>query len=192
MVILPDIIEQTGRNKRNFSLPSKLFEHDIITLFGEIDEDMAYSIITQLLYLDTLDTHEPVKLYINSPGGSVTDGLAIIDVMNVMSRKVDTIGMGSCASMGSALLLSGTGIRRAVENTRIMLHSVSSGFAGNYHDHKIDFKETEYLQDKLMSMIAEKTGLPLPDVQKLTERDFFISVDKAISLGIIDSVVSRS
>ena len=192
MVILPDIIEQTGRNKRNFSLPSKLFEHDIITLFGEIDEDMAYSIITQLLYLDTLDTHEPVKLYINSPGGSVTDGLAIIDVMNVMRRKVDTIGMGSCASMGAALLLSGTGTRRAVENTRIMLHSVSGGFVGNYHDHKIDFKETEYLQDKLMEIIAEKTDLPLPDVQKLTERDFFISVDKAISLGIIDSVVSRS
>jgi ATP-dependent Clp protease protease subunit len=140
MHILPEIIEQTGRNKKTFSIPSKLFEENIVTLFDEVDDDLAYTIITQLLYLDTIDTTEPVKLYICSPGGSVTAGLAIIDVMNLMTRKVDTVGIGSVASMGAMLLCSGTGERKALENTRIMLHSVSSGSSARTEYQVIELK----------------------------------------------------
>lgn len=191
MYILPDIIEQVGRNKKTFSIPSKLFCDGVVTLFGEIDDELAYTITTQLLYLDTVESDDPIKLYINSPGGSVSAGLAIIDVMNTITRKVDTLGMGSCASMGAMILMLGTGERRSLENTRIMLHSVSGGFIGNYHDHKVTFKEEEFLQNKMIEMISLKTGVPLDDVVTFTERDKYMSAREAVDYGIIDKVVSR-
>ena len=191
MLLLPDIIETVGRNKRAFSLPSKLYEQGIITLMDEINDDLAYVIITQLLYLDSIDTQEPVKLYVNSPGGSVTAGLAIIDTIHAMERKVQTIGMGMCASMGAMILLSGTGERKALKNTRIMLHSVSGGTRGTVHDQIIDLEETKFLQDQLMQMIAKssKNKMTLQDVKEFTQRDFYISSEKAVELGIIDSVI---
>lgn len=189
MLIIPEIIETVGRNKKVFSISAKLYDQGIITLFDEIDDDTAYNIITQLLYLDTLDTDEHIKLYVNSPGGVVTSGLAIIDTIEAMSRKVDTIGMGSCASMGAMILLCGTGIRKSLKSNRIMLHSVSSGFHGNYHDHKVEFKETEFLQKKLMEMVASRTKMDLETVIKLTERDAYLSASEALDLGLIDEII---
>ncbi len=189
MFVLPEIIETIGRNKKTFSIPTKLYEQSIITLFEEIDDDTSYAIITQLLYLDSLETTDDIKLYINSPGGSVTAGLAIIDTINTMKRKVQTIGIGSCASMAALLLLSGTGERKALKNTRVMLHSVSGGSIGNYHDIKINFIEGEYLQKKMMTLVSNSTNLSLEEVEKLTERDCYMSTDECIKNGIIDSVV---
>jgi ATP-dependent Clp protease protease subunit len=194
MHILPEIIEQTGRNKKTFSIPSKLFEENIVTLFDEVDDDLAYTIITQLLYLDTIDTTEPVKLYICSPGGSVTAGLAIIDVMNLMTRKVDTVGIGSVASMGAMLLCSGTGERKALENTRIMLHSVSSGSSARTEYQVIELKETELLQKKLMKMIADNTNgqMTEDEVIEVTQRNFYMSSTEAVKMGLIDSIRTKN
>lgn len=189
MHILPDIIEQVGRSKKTFSIPTKLYEKSIITLTDAIDDDLAYTIITQLLYLDSVETEEDIKLYINSPGGVVTAGLAIIDTMNAMRRKVQTIGMGSCASMGAMILLSGTGERKILKNTRVMLHSISGGFVGNFHDHKVNFKETEILQDLLMQMISDKTKMTTDEVKKNTERDMFMSATECKHFGLVDSIV---
>ena len=189
MNTLPNIIEQVGRNKKIFSIPDKLFEKNIITLFDEIDDDIAYTIITQLLYLDSIKTDEPITMYINSPGGMVTSGLAIIDTMNSLKRKVQTIGMGSCASMGAIILLCGTGERKALKNTRIMLHSISGGSIGNYHDNTITFKEEEFLQQKLMAIIADKSKLDIQDIERMTERDKFMSASECCEFGFLDAVV---
>ena len=135
MNILPEIIETVGRSKKTFSIPSKLYnDNDIITLFGSIDEELSYTIITQLLYLDSLESKEPIKLYINSGGGQIYAGNAIHDCIQNMSRKVDTIGMGMVASMGAFLLCSGTGERKCLPNTRIMIHGASGGGYGNIKD----------------------------------------------------------
>jgi len=187
MTILPNIIEQVGRNKKVFSIPDKLFEKSIITLNDEIDDDISYTIITQLLYLDSIDTNEPVTMYINSPGGSVTAGLAIIDTMNAMQRKVNTIGIGSCASMGAMILLCGTGERKALKNARIMLHSISSGTSGVVHNQIIDLEETKLLQKRIMAIIANKSKVSVEDAERMTERDKYMGVDECIKYGFLDS-----
>jgi ATP-dependent Clp protease protease subunit len=191
MILLPDVIEREGRNKKVISIPSRLFEENIVTMFGEVDDDMAYSIITQLLYLDTLDTDDSIKLYINSPGGSVYDGLAIHDCIRSMKRKVDTVCTGIAMSMGAFLLMSGTGTRKSLPNSRIMLHSVSSGTYGTVHDQRIDLKETDYLQEKLMKIQAEYSNISYDDIVIMTERDKYLSPQECKKLGIIDKIVGE-
>lgn len=186
---MPQIIEQTGRSKRSFDIVSKLYEQNAIMLFEEIDDDTSFKIITQLLYLDSLDTDDDIKLYINSPGGVVTAGLSIIDTMNSLRRKVQTIGIGQCASMGAMILCCGTGTRKSLKNTRIMFHSVSGGFIGNIHDHKINFEETNFLQKKLMTMISDKSKLSVSEVERMTERDKFLSADQCIIHGFLDEII---
>lgn len=187
---MPQIIEQTGRSKKEFDLVSKLYcDSSTIILFEEIDNETSFKIIAQLLYLDSLDNSENIKLYICSPGGIVTAGLAIIDTIESMTRKVDTIGIGEAASMAAIILLMGTGIRRALKNTRVMLHSIQGGFVGDYHDHKISFEEEQRLQKILMKMISDKTGIKLDEVKKMTERDKFLSVNECIKLNLLDSVI---
>jgi len=190
MVVFPEIIETVGRNKKTFSVPTMLYKEGIITLFGGIDEDMSYSIITQLLFADMEETSEPVRLYVNSGGGIVTAGLAIIDTMNLMRRKVDITAMGSCASMAAAILVCGTGERKALKNTRIMLHSISSGSEGTVHDQIVSLEETKFLQENMMQMIADNTKgkMSLEEVKNATLRDFYFSAKEAIDLGIIDRV----
>lgn len=192
MLVLPNIIEKTGRSTKLIDIPSKLYEDDIITLFGEVSEESSYLIITQLLYLDSLKTDDPVNLYINSPGGSVYAGLAIHDVIKNMRRKVNTICIGMAASMGAFLLFSGTGVRKSLPNSRIMIHSVSSGMGGTVHDMRIDLKETEYLQDKLMKMQVEysKGKLYLEDMIQLTERDKYMTPEETLKLGLIDDIIN--
>ena len=189
MLTMPLIIETIGRNKKTFDIPTKLFEQNIITLFDDIDDDSAYSIITQLIYADTLKSKENIKLYVNSPGGSVTAGMAIIDTIESMGRKVDTVGIGQCASMGAMILLCGTGTRKSLKSNRIMLHSVSSGTGGTVHDQIIQLEETKFLQKELMQKIADRSNLTLEKVLELTARDYFISADEALTDGIIDEVV---
>ncbi len=192
MTLLPNIIEKTGRNTKLIDIPSKLYEDSIITLFGEITDETSYSIITQLLYLDSLQTDDTVNLYINSPGGSIYAGLAIYDTIRNMRRKVNTICFGICASMGAFLLFSGTGVRRAMRNSRIMIHSASSGMdITTVHDMKINLQETEYLNDKLLGLIVDFSGgkLYLEDIENMTQRDKYLSPTETIEIGLIDDVV---
>ena len=191
MILHPLVIETVGRTKKTFDIPSKLYDQGIITLFSGIDDDLAYSIITQLLYLDTIKTDDPVNMYINSGGGSVYAGLAIIDTINNMKRKVNTVGIGICASMGASLLFAGTGVRSVLPNTRIMIHSVSSGTGGTVHDQIIDLEETKYLQEKLMIMAADwsKGIISYDEVVEMTLRDKYLSPEQTLTLGLIDKIV---
>lgn len=191
MLVMPHIIETTGRSTKLIDIPSKLYQDDIITLFGEITDETSYLIVTQLLYLDSLVNEDgPVNLYINSPGGSVYAGLAIHDVIRNMRRKVNTTVVGMAASMGAFLLFSGTGSRRSLPNSRIMIHSVSSGSPyATVHDLKVDFKETEYLQEKLMKMQADYSNITHEEMVEMTFRDKYMTPDEAIKLGLIDSII---
>lgn len=188
---LPNIIEKTGRNTKLIDIPSKLYEDGIVTLFGPVDEHSSYSVVTQLLYLDTLEDEEPIKLYINSPGGSIYAGLAIHDTIKNMTRKVDTVAFGMAASMGAFLLSSGTGTRSAMPNTRIMIHSASSGMEGTVHDMMIDLEETKLLNNQLMQYMADYSNgkVTYEEVFELTKRDKYLSADESVELGLIDKVI---
>jgi ATP-dependent Clp protease protease subunit len=166
-------------------------DSSIITLFGEIDDDMSYTIITQLLYLDTLNDSENIKLYINSPGGSIYAGNAIHDTIRNMNRKVDTIGMGMVASMASILLCSGTGDRKALPNTRIMIHGASGGVVGNFKDIQISLKEIEYNENVLVDLQVKYSNgkLTKDELLHLTDRDYYMGPEDAIKIGLIDSIV---
>lgn len=193
MVLMPSIIENDGRANKQFDLPSKLFEQNIVTCFGEINNDMAYSIIMQLLYLDSVDDDKDINLYINSGGGSVYDGNAIIDVMRNMNKKVNTVCTGIAMSMGNQILAAGTGERRALPNSRIMIHSVASGTQGKVQDMEIDFNETKYLHNQLMKNMATYTRgkTSYEDILVLTDRDKFLSPEEAIEIGLIDKVIVK-
>ena len=190
-MFLPSVIEDSGRGLKSYDIPSKLFEQNIITLFGEVNDETAYAITTQLLYLDSLEKCEEINLYINSGGGSVYSGNAIISVMNHIKTPVNTVCLGMIASMGTQIFASGTGERRALPNTRIMIHSVSSGSKGDYHTLKVDFYETEYLQEKLMRELADctKGKSSYDDIVLLTQRDKYLSPEEAIEIGIVDTIV---
>ena len=190
-MFFPSVIETTGRSSKAFDLPTKLLQDRIIYLGSDINPAVANLIIMQLLWLQSDNPDEDIDLYINSPGGSVYDGLAIKDVIDNMSCKINTIGVGICMSMGAYLLSCGTGIRKATKNCRIMLHSVSGGFEGTFHDMKISFDETKFLQDRMMEDIAAFTN-GVSSVQELrdkTQRDNYLSVDSAIELGLIDQKI---
>lgn len=191
MHLMPNVTEKTGRSTRPIDLPSRLLQDRIIYLGDQIDPDVANVIIMQMLWLNADDPESPIKLYVNSPGGSVYDGLAIKDVMDSISAKVDTVGIGICASMGAYLLAAGTGERSATKNCRIMLHSVSSGYSGGYHDLEVDFNETKFLQDKMMQDISDFTGgfLSPKDVKGSTARDNYMSSQEALNMKLVDRVI---
>jgi len=185
----PSVIETTGRSSRAFDLPTKLLQDRIVYLGEEVNEETSNSIIMQLLWLNADAPDKDIDFYINSPGGSVYDGLAIKDVMDNLKCKVNTIGLGMCASMGAYLLSAGTGERKATKNCRIMIHSVSSGTRGTIHDIEIDYKETKYLQDKLMQDITDfsKGKSSLESIIEKSKRDCYMSPEEAIELGLIDT-----
>jgi ATP-dependent Clp protease protease subunit len=187
----PNIIEKTGRSSRTFDLPTKLLQDRIIYFSGCVDEDSANYIIMQMLWLNADNPDEPINFYINSPGAEVYQGYAIKDTIDSLNCKVNTVGLGMCASMGAYLLAAGTGNRKAMKNCRIMLHSVSSGTYGNFHDMKIDFEETKYLQDKMLEDLASftKGKTSLKKIIENTQRDNFLSPEEAIKMGLIDEVI---
>jgi len=187
----PSIIETTGRSSKAFDLPTKLLQDRIIYLGGEINADSANFIIMQLLWLNADDPDKEIKLYINSLGGSVYDGLGIIDIINTIDAKVNTLGIGICASMGSMLLAAGTGTRKATKNCRIMIHSIIAGTNGTFQDMEIDFTEFDHLQKKLLRYLTDYTKgkTSLETMKELTQRDNFMSPEKAKELGLIDDIV---
>ena len=188
-MLVPMVIESSARGERAFDIYSRLLKERIIFLGDMIEDHIANLIIAQLLFLDSEDPEKDISLYINSPGGVVTSGLAIYDTMQYLKAPVSTICIGQAASMASVLLAAGaTGKRYALPNSRIMIHQGSAGFRGNTPDVEIQVREVMNLTNRLMGILAGHTGQTVEKVKKDSERDYFMSADEAKAYGLIDEV----
>jgi len=192
MNLIPMVVEQTGRGERSYDIYSRLLKDRIIFLGGGIDDHVANLIIAQMLFLESEDAEKDIHLYINSPGGVVTAGMAIYDTMQYLKAPVSTICVGQAASMGALLLASGTaGKRYSLPHSRIMIHQPLGGFQGQATDISIHAQEILRLKDSLNHILAEHTGQEFSKVSSDTERDFFMGSESAKKYGIIDDIVSR-
>jgi len=188
----PIVIEQTPRGERSYDIYSRLLKDNIIFLGTPIDDSVANAIVAQMLFLESEDPDKDIQIYINSPGGSVTAGLAIYDTMQFVKNDIVTYCIGQCASMGAHLLSAGTkGKRFALPNARIMIHQPSGGAQGQATEIEITFKEIQRLKDNLAATFAKHTGQPLKKVMKDMDRDFFMSAEEAMEYGIVDKVLSE-
>jgi ATP-dependent Clp protease, protease subunit len=192
-MLVPMVIESSSRGERAYDIYSRLLRERIIFLGDTIEDHTANLIIAQLLFLESEDTEKDIFLYINSPGGVVTSGLAIYDTMQYLRAPVATICIGMAASMAAVLLTAGAkGKRYALPNSRVMIHQGSGGFRGNAQDAIIQMKEWEYLVQRNHEILAQHTGQPLDKIVRDTDRDYFMSPDEARDYGIIDAVYSAS
>ena len=188
--LVPTVVEQSGRGERAFDIYSRLLRERIIFLGTGIDDAIADAVVAQLLYLEAEDPEKEIQIYVNSPGGSVTAGLAIYDTMQQVAPDVVTICYGLAASMGVFLLSGGTkGKRLALPNARIMIHQPLGGAQGQAVDIEIQAKEILYLKETLNGLMASHTGQDLAKVSEDTDRDYFLSPDEAVAYGLIDRVV---
>lgn len=184
------VVEQTGTGERGYDIYSRLLKDRIVLLGTPIDDDVANLIVAQLLFLQSEDPKKDIDLYINSPGGSCSAGLAIYDTMQVMSCDVKTYCIGQCASMGAVLLCAGTkGKRYALPNARVMIHQPWGGAQGTAADIDIQAKEILRTRATLNKIIAGHTGQPLKKVERDTDRDFFLSAEESVAYGLVDHVV---
>lgn len=189
--LTPYVIEQTNQGERSYDIYSRLLAERIIFLVGEVDDSMAASITAQLLYLEAMDTEKDIQIYINSPGGSVSAGLAIYDTMQYIKCDVSTNCIGLAASMGSFLLAGGTkGKRYALPNAEVMIHQVLGGAQGQATDVEITTKHLLRTKEKLNRMLAENTGRDYEVICAATERDNWMSAQEALEFGIIDKVMT--
>lgn len=187
---MPYVVEQTHRGERSYDIYSRLLKDRIVFLGTPVDDDVANVIIAQLLFLESEDPDKDINLYINSPGGSVTAGLAIYDTMQYVKCPVSTICMGQAASMGALLLCAGAkGKRFALPHARIMIHQVSGGSQGQASDIEIQAKEILRLKAKLNEIMVRHTGQPIDRVERDTDRDYFMAASEAKDYGLIDEVV---
>ena len=187
----PSVIQQESRGERVYDLPSRLLRERIIFLGSGIDDQVADALVAQLLFLEAEDPEKDIQIYINSPGGSVTAGLAIYDTMQQVAPDVVTICYGLAASMGAFLLSGGAqGKRLALPNARIMIHQPLGGAQGQAVDIEIQAKEILFLKDTLNGLMAEHTGQPLEKIAEDTDRDYFLSPAEAVEYGLIDRVVT--
>lgn len=192
MSLVPYVIEQTSRGERSYDIYSRLLKDRIIFLGEEVNETTASLVVAQLLFLEAEDPKKDISLYINSPGGSVTAGMAIYDTMNFIKCDVSTICMGMAASMGAFLLSSGTkGKRFALPNAEIMIHQPSGGAQGQATDIKIVSDHIIKTRTKLNKLLSENTGKPMEQVERDTERDNYMSAQEAMEYGLIDEVIEH-
>jgi ATP-dependent Clp protease protease subunit len=190
--MIPTVIETSGRGERAFDIYSRLLRERIVFLGQAIDSELANLIVAQLLFLDAEDPEKDIYLYINSPGGSVTAGMGILDTMKHIRPDVSTICVGLAASMGAFLLSAGTkGKRMSLPHSRIMIHQPLGGAQGQATDIEIQAKEILYHKQRLNEMLAEHTGQPLEKIQEDTERDFFMSAEESREYGLVDQVIDR-
>lgn len=190
--MLPTVVEQSGMGERAFDIYSRLLRERIIFLGTPIDDAVANSLVAQLLFLDADDSEKDIQIYINSPGGSVTAGMAIYDTIQQIRPDVVTICFGLAASMGALLLTAGTaGKRMSLPDSRIMIHQPLGGAQGQAVDIEIQAKEILYHKSKLNEILASHTSQPLEKIEADTERDFFMSAEEAKDYGLIDQVISR-
>ncbi len=188
--LVPTVIEETDRGERAYDIYSRLLNDRIIFLGEEVNSHTANLVVAQMLYLAHEDPKKPIKLYLNTPGGSVYDGLAIIDTMNFIEPDVETIGIGLQASMGAMLLSAGAkGKRYCLPNARVMIHQPSSGTEGKITDQEIMLKEGIFLKKRLAEIFAKNTGKTLAQVEKDMDRDNWMSAEEALEYGIIDKII---
>lgn len=189
MSTIPYVIEKDAKSERTYDLYSRMLEDRIIFVTGEINSYMANSIVAQLIYLASRDGEKDIYMYINSPGGSVTDGLAIMDTMNYVSCDVNTVCIGMAASMGAVLLAAGKkGKRFALPNSDIMIHQPSGGVSGQATEIEIVAGRIKKTKERLNKILAEYTGQPIKKVALDTDRDYYLSADEAVEYGIIDKI----
>ena len=188
--LIPMVIEQSGRGERAYDIYSRLLKERVIFLVGPINDSMANVIVAQLLFLESENPDKEINLYINSPGGSVSAGMAMYDTMQFIKPDVSTLCTGLAASMGAFLLCAGAkGKRFCLPNSRVMIHQPSGGFSGQASDIEIHAKEVLYLKRKLNEMMAEHTGQPLEVIERDTDRDNFMGAEDAVKYGLIDKVL---
>lgn len=192
MGLIPVVIDKENNVERRYDIFSRLLKDRIIFISGEIDDNLANSIVAELLYLDSLEKKD-IFLYINSPGGSITSGMAIYDTMNFIKSDISTICIGMAASMAAFLLSSGTkGKRIALPNSEIMIHQPLGGVEGQATDMKIRTDRIIETKSKLNKILSENTGKPLSKIKKDTERDYFMSSKKALEYGLIDKIIEKN
>ena len=188
-MLIPMVVDQTANGERSYDIYSRLLEDRIIFLSGEINDQVANSVVAQLIYLEGKNPDKDIFLYINSPGGSVSAGLAIYDTMNYIKCDVATTCVGLAASMGALLLSSGAkGKRFALPNAEIMIHQPLGGTQGQASDIEIQAKQMQKIKAKINKIISENTGKPVPQVEKDTDRDNYMSAEEALEYGLIDKV----
>jgi ATP-dependent Clp protease protease subunit len=193
MSYIPYVVEQTGRGERSYDIYSRLLKDRIIMLSGEVNDQVASTIVAQLLFLEAQDPDKDIYFYINSPGGVITSGLAMFDTMNYIKPDIVTICIGQAASMGAFLLSSGAkGKRYALPNARIMIHQPSGGAQGQSTDIQIQAEEIQRLKDTLNEIMAENCGKTAKRLEKDTERDNFMSSKEAVEYGLIDQILTKS
>ena len=192
MSLVPYVVEQTSRGERSYDIFSRLLNDRIIILSEEVNSTTASLIVAQLLYLEAQDPDKDIQFYINSPGGSVTDGMAIYDTMQYIKCDVSTICVGMAASMGAFLLSSGTkGKRLALPNAEIMIHQPSAGTQGQITDMAIHLKRLEVIKKRLNAILADNTGRSVEEITAACERDNFMTAEEAVAYGLIDTVIDK-
>ena len=192
MALVPTVIEQTNRGERAYDIYSRLLNDRIIFLSDEVNDTTASLVVAQLLFLEAQDPDKDISLYINSPGGSITAGMAIYDTMNYIKCDVSTICVGMAASMGAFLLSAGAkGKRYALPNSEIMIHQPLGGMQGQATDIKIHADRIIKIREKLNSILSEVTGQPFEKIERDTERDNFMTADEALAYGLIDKVITK-
>jgi ATP-dependent Clp protease protease subunit len=189
--LVPMVVEQSGRGERAYDIYSRLLKERVIFMVGPVNDQMANLIVAQLLFLESENPDKDISLYINSPGGSVSAGLAIFDTMNFIKPDVSTLCTGLAASMGAFLLAAGTkGKRFSLPNSRVMIHQPSGGSQGMASDIEIQAKEILYLRERLNRIMSERTGQSIEQIHKDTDRDRFMSAEEAVEYGLIDQVLT--
>ena len=190
--LVPMVVEQSGRGERAYDIYSRLLKERVIFLVGPVNDQMANLIVAQLLFLESENPDKDISLYINSPGGSVSAGLAIFDTMNFIKPDVSTLCTGLAASMGAFLLAAGAKVKRfSLPNSRVMIHQPSGGSQGMASDIEIQAKEILYLRERLARIMAENTGQSIEQIHKDTDRDRFMSAEEAVEYGMIDRVLTN-
>ncbi|MBO2535112.1 MULTISPECIES: ATP-dependent Clp endopeptidase proteolytic subunit ClpP [Rummeliibacillus] len=193
MNLIPTVIEQTNRGERAYDIYSRLLKDRIIMLGSAIDDNVANAVVSQLLFLEAEDPEKDIYLYINSPGGSVTAGMAIYDTMQFIKPDIQTVGMGMCASMGSFLLTAGTkGKRYALPNCEVMIHQPLGGAQGQATEIEIAAKHILKTREKLNGILAERTGQPIEVIARDTDRDNYMTAEQAKEYGLIDHIMDRN
>ena len=191
MNLMPYVIEQTGRGERSYDIYSRLLKDRIIFLGGEIDDDVANVIVAQMLFLEMEDPDADIQLYINSPGGVITSGMAIYDTMRYLKCEVSTLCIGMAASMGAFLLSAGAkGKRKALPNAEIMIHQPSGGARGKATDIEIQAEQILRVKKTMNQLLAEHTGQPLRTIERDVERDHYMTADQALKYGLIDEIIA--
>ena len=193
MSLVPMVVEQTSRGERSYDIFSRLLKDRIIMLSGEINDTVANLVVAQLLFLESEDPDKDIHLYINSPGGSITSGMAIYDTMQYVKPDVSTICIGMAASMGSFLLSSGAiGKRFALPNSEIMIHQPLGGFQGQATDFDIHAKRILKIKESLNKILSENTDQPLEKIKSDVERDYFMTAEEAMNYGLVDKVIIKN